>query len=434
MSSAGEDEFTEVTRGRKKRKALSSPTLPNQRKPGSSEPPLSPPVSPSSTVKNKIPVIISGVDEKFKTWRQLLGELRQYHPSLRITHIKELPKGDFLIIGDSVQDMIILQSESKMKAALGQKVKVSLPKAFQINKAHLKSLVIKGVPTDITESEFKEFLDINKINYAKAERLKSQKDGRVLPIFQLDITDPDEAEALLSKNLACNITGIVYQVEEFRKPVSVMQCFNCQSFGHSAKNCRSKQKCLICGESHTHKGCPNKEARKPKCANCKGPHVASYKGCPAYKKQAFQQHVVNNQKSYAAAVGQKPLSTRSTPQTFQFNADQLTKFVANVVIQLAQPQVCYPAAKQDMLDLKSSMCRKISNAAKTFLSVDITGKDLFESIGSLSAPAPPKPFQFASTKINSSLKTTSKPSSTLKATSPPSNPIKAVPKQPKSAK
>ena len=153
-----------------------------------------------------------------------MGELRQYHPSLRINHIKELPKGDFLIIGDSVQDMIILQSESKMQAALGQKVKVSLPKAFQINKAHTKSLVVKGVPTDITESEFKEFLDINKISYAKAERLKSQKDGKVLPIFQLDdISDPDEAEALLSQNLACNITGIVYQVEEFRKPVSVIR-------------------------------------------------------------------------------------------------------------------------------------------------------------------------------------------------------------------
>ena len=249
MSSVGEDELTEVTRDRKKRKALSSPTLPSQRKSGSSKPPLSSPVNPTSSLKNKIPVIISGVDESFKNWRQLLGELRQYHPSLRINHIKELPKGDFLIIGDSVQDMIILQSESKMKAALGQKVKVSLPKAFQINKAHTKSLVVKGVPTDMTESEFKEFLDINKISYAKAERLKSQKDGRVLPIFQLDISDPDEAGALLSQNLACNITGIVYQVKEFRKPVSVMQCFNCQSFGNSAKNCGSKQKCLICGES-----------------------------------------------------------------------------------------------------------------------------------------------------------------------------------------
>ena len=143
--------------------------------------------------------------------------------------------------------------------------------------------MVKGVPTDITESELKEFLDINKTSYAKAERLKSQKDGRILTIFQLDISDPDETEALLSQNLACNITGIVYQ-EEFRKPLSVMQCFNCQSLGHSAKNCRSKQECLICGDSHSHKGCPNKEARKPKCANCKGPHVASYKGCPAYKK------------------------------------------------------------------------------------------------------------------------------------------------------
>ena len=238
MSSVGEDEFTEVTRDRKKRKALSSPTLPSQHKPGSSEPPLSFPVNPSPSFKNKIPVIIRGVDEKFKNWSLLLGELRQYHPSLRINNIKELPKGDFLIIGDSVQDMIILQSESEMKAEPGQKVKVSLPKAFQINKAHTKNLVVKGVPTDISESEFKEFLYINKISYAKAERLKSQKDGRVLPILQLDISDPSEAEALLSQNLACNITGIVYQVEKFPKPVSVMQCFNCQSFGHSAKNCR----------------------------------------------------------------------------------------------------------------------------------------------------------------------------------------------------
>ena len=135
---------------------------------------------------------------------------------------------------------------------------------------------------------------------------------------------------------------------------TVTQCFNCQSFGHSAKNCRPKQ-CLICGESHSHKGCPNKEARKPECANCKGPHVASYKGCPEYKKQAFRQHVVNNQKSYAAAVGQKSLPQPITPQTFQFTAEQLTKFVPNVVIQIAQPQVCYPNSKQDMLDLKSSM-------------------------------------------------------------------------------
>ena len=209
-----------------------------------------------------------------------MGELRQYHPSLKVSQIKELPKGDFLVIGNSMQDVFILQSETKLKAALGKNVKVSLPNAFQTNKTQSKSLAIKGVPTGITDKEFLEFLDLNKINYAKAERLKSRKDSRVLLIFKLEINDSTEVEALISQNLACNVTGIVYKVEEFRQPVSIMQCFNCQSFGHSAKNCRSKQKCLTCGENHSHKGCPNKEARKPNCANCKGPYVASYKGCP----------------------------------------------------------------------------------------------------------------------------------------------------------
>ena len=163
-----EDEFTEVALKRKKRKATRSPTLPTLEKTGSSEHPPETPVRPQPSHKNTIPVIISGVDDKIKTWRQLMGELRQYHPGLKVSSIKALPKGDFVIV-DSLQDVIILQSETKMKAALGQKVKISLPKAFQTNKVPTKSLAVKGVPTDITEADFKEFLDFNKISSAKTE-------------------------------------------------------------------------------------------------------------------------------------------------------------------------------------------------------------------------------------------------------------------------
>ena len=213
-----------------------------------------------------------------------------------------------------------------------------------------------------------------------------------------------------------------------------MQCYNCQCFGHSAKTCRSKQKCLICAENHSHKGCLSRESRKPICANCNGPHVASYEGYPEYKKQAFRQHVVNNQKSYASVVSQNTLSQPKPNQTFTFTAEQLTKFVANVVIQIARPQVCYPNPKQDTLNLKSSMCRKVSQAAKNIPKFDIAGKDLFKSIGPFSAPAPLKPFTFTSTKVNLTTKPTSKPLTTLKSTSPPSNSTKAVPKQPKISK
>ena len=59
-----------------------------------------------------------------------MGELRQYHPSLKISTFKELPKDDFLAIGDSLQDVTVLQNENKMKATLGKNIKISLPKAF----------------------------------------------------------------------------------------------------------------------------------------------------------------------------------------------------------------------------------------------------------------------------------------------------------------
>ena len=82
----------------KKRKASTSLTLPNQPKPGC---PLGTPVHPKPYRKNPMPVIISGVEEKFKPWRKLTGKLRQYHSSLKILKIKELPKGDFLGICDT---------------------------------------------------------------------------------------------------------------------------------------------------------------------------------------------------------------------------------------------------------------------------------------------------------------------------------------------
>ena len=90
-----------------------------------------------------------------------------------------------------------------MKAAPSKNVKIILPKAFQTSKEQTKGHAVKGVPTDIMDDEFKEFLDLNKISYAKVERLKSKKDGRTLPLFRLEINDLTEAKALISQNLVC---------------------------------------------------------------------------------------------------------------------------------------------------------------------------------------------------------------------------------------
>ena len=83
-----------------------------------------------------------------------MSKLKQFHPNIKVSKVLEKKNNSFLIIGDTPRDVAILQSENKMKACLGQNVKISLPKAYQTSKPK-KSLVMKGVPTKVSEQEFK---------------------------------------------------------------------------------------------------------------------------------------------------------------------------------------------------------------------------------------------------------------------------------------
>ena len=174
-----------------------------------------------------------------------------------------------------------------------------------------------------------------------------------------------------------------------------------------------------------------RKKEQPKCANCKGPHVANYKGCPAYKKQVFRQHVVDNQKSYASILRQNSaLPPQPKGDTFSFMADQLVKFVATVAIQITHPQVCYTTEPKDAVDKKSSLCRRVSEAAKSQLGISISGNTLFDTIGCIRVPVlpaskipvvKPEPFHFSVSNT--------KPPTILNFHSPPTFTNQTVPKQ-----
>ena len=149
----------------------------------------------------------------------------------------------------------------------------------------------------------------------------------------------------------------------------------------------------MCGGAHSHKNCPNKEKSSPKCANCRGPHVANYKGCPAYRDQAFRQHVVQNQVSYASILKQAPPPPPSN--TFNFTADQIISLVTNVVIQVVQPQLCTENLPEKLVQAKSDLSKQIAETAKNCLGVNIEGKQVFESIISWAAPLPLCPLSLA---------------------------------------
>ena len=159
-----------------------------------------------------------------------------------------------------------------------------------------KTLVVKGMPTKFTDDEFKEILDSNKIQYANAERMKSRRDGRSLQMFQIELKDPAEAEAIISENLTCPQTRIIFKVEKFRTPISVRHFYNitAKSSNTRQKIVRPKTKCVIRGKGHSHKG-SQIEKKQPKCAIVEDHMLLNTKVVQPTKKQVFRQHVVDNQ-------------------------------------------------------------------------------------------------------------------------------------------
>ena len=141
--------------------------------------------------------------------------------------------------------------------------------------------------------------------------------------------------------------------------------------------------------------------------------------------------MVDSQKSYASILKE---NSAPTPQprgdTFSFTADQLVKFVATVAIQIAQPQVCYTTAPKDAVDKKSSLCRRVSEAAKSQLGVSISGSTFFDAIGSLRAQCslPPKS-ALSDLNLCRFSATNTKPPVILNSHSPPTFTNQTVPKQ-----
>lgn len=80
------------------------------------------------------------------------------------------------------------------------------------------------------------------------------------------------------------VCSYVARWEKLKTANYVLQCYDCQGFGHSSRLCNLPRHCVKCLESHQIGHCKvSKEnvASNPTCCNSNGPHLANYKNCPA---------------------------------------------------------------------------------------------------------------------------------------------------------
>jgi len=86
-----------------------------------------------------------------------------------------------------------------------------------------------------------------------------------ITIFTLN---PDAADACIKQGT--NIRWGTYLTEKYCPQLRFTQCYNCQKFGHIARNCRSKRTCGKCS-GHDH-ATPTCSTENPKCPSCQGAH------------------------------------------------------------------------------------------------------------------------------------------------------------------
>lgn len=82
-----------------------------------------------------------------------------------------------------------------------------------------------------------------------------------------------------------NIGHLRIKWEQFVKKFNYVQCYRCQSYGHTQNYCGAKPNCVKCAGPHNTKECNIVERNNnPKCSNCGGSHTANYSQCPALLK------------------------------------------------------------------------------------------------------------------------------------------------------
>lgn len=142
-----------------------------------------------------------------------------------------------------------------------------------------RRFVIRGVPTDISLEEVK---------FAIEEENQSIL---ITDIFRLKRRDNStriwtDSESICIQKLGEDMPEHVSLYKTLCRATpyfaSVRMCFNCGYFGHLAKYCEKKARCLQCS-SEDHQSSKEKSCQQPKkCINCGGDHATVDHKCPRF--------------------------------------------------------------------------------------------------------------------------------------------------------
>ncbi|GFU10757.1 nucleic-acid-binding protein from transposon X-element [Trichonephila clavipes] len=146
-----------------------------------------------------------------------------------------------------------------------------------------QKIVIKGLPISADIDDIKQDLSEQGFLVSKVAQLTKNKSKFKLPIFMVELQKSPDSPDIFKLEKCCYLT---VKIDTFNRRPGPTQCYNCNLFNHSSKNCHIKTRCLKCGDPHKTGDCPIKDLiENPVCINCnKTGHLANSHRCEKYPK------------------------------------------------------------------------------------------------------------------------------------------------------
>lgn len=167
-----------------------------------------------------------------------------------------------------------------VKTLGGTSVEASIPDSLLKNEGRIKS-----VPFRFTEKHIFEKLEHLGVVCVRRQFTTRKTDGvgaTTIPRGVVVLTF--KPEVVLPETVT--IGSFKFAVEEYLEPP--LQCRKCLRYGHITRICRGVVRCRNCAGAHEHKDCT---AKALCCANCYGPHRATFHGCLKRRDAAFAQRI-----------------------------------------------------------------------------------------------------------------------------------------------
>lgn len=218
-------------------------------------------------------------------------------------------------------------------------------------------VVIRGVPQGIPPEEVKSDLEQQgfKVNNVFRMRRRNNKNDE-LPLVLVAL--PREQKKIFDLKTVCRL---VVSIESLRRGTTRGQCYRCQLYGHTQRNCTAAPRCVKCGEGHWFYQCNLPKDAPCKCANCGGNHPSSYGGCPHRPRPNNKSHTQSKRfdkrtESFAAVAG---LTPKTCSTAVQAKPQAPASKPASTTVPQIDPRISPKEAAHTIFDMTRDLSRDL---------------------------------------------------------------------------